>query len=92
MRKCVCVSVWRERERERDFFFLFCRFEGVSFSVFAACVVLHFSTLNILNKNERAKRRATAELFTARMRFVSWQRDDDDDDNNNNNNNNNHEY
>ncbi len=77
-----------EREREREIFFLFCSFERKF--LFAAGVILHFSTLNILNKNERAKRRATAELFTARMRFVSWQRDDDDDDNNNNNNN--HEY
>ena len=89
---CLCV-VERERERERDFF-LFVRACVLQFSSF---VILHFfflakHTYSYLIKNERSKRRATAELFTARMRFVSWQRDDiDDDNNNNNNNNNNHE-
>jgi len=79
--------LWRERERE-IFSFRACVLQ------FSSLAILHFFFLakHILNKkNERTKRRATAELFTARMRFVSWQRDDDDDDDEDNNNNNNHE-
>ena len=86
----------REREREREIFFSFRARACVLlfFCSFSSLAILHFFFLakHILNKkNERTKRRATAELFTARMRFVSWQRDDDDDDDEDNNNNNNHE-
>jgi len=84
---CLCVV---ERERERFFSFRAC---VLQFSRVQRFFIFSFSQNTYLIKNERTKRRATAELFTARMRFVSWQRDDDDDDDDedNNNNNNNHE-